>query len=121
MKNISIWEDFTGKNFQSLNSDLDVDVLIIGGGITGISILYHLKDSKLKVILCEQNRVGRSVTGKSTGKLTFLQNDLIDKIKNNFSLTDAGVYINSQIYAMRSIVKIINKENIDCDLCKTYS
>ena len=48
MKNISIWNDIKRKKFfPELNKDLEVDVLIIGGGITGISSLYHLKDSDL--------------------------------------------------------------------------
>ena len=43
MKNISIWKSTADDiKFPSLNSDKETDVLIIGGGITGASIFYHL-------------------------------------------------------------------------------
>ena len=68
MKNISIWKNnFKNIKYQPLKENKKVDVLIIGGGITGISTLYHLNDSKLNVILVEQNKIGFSVTGNSTG------------------------------------------------------
>ena len=86
MKNISIWKDnYKETNYKELNKDIEVDVLIIGGGITGISSLFYLKDSNLKVALVEQNKIGLSTTGNSTGKLTYLQNDLTDKQKKYYA------------------------------------
>lgn len=122
MKNISIWKDnIDKKDFPYLNQNRETDVLIIGGGITGINTLYHLKSSNLKVILVEQNKIGHSVTGNSTGKLTYLQNNLIDKIKKVFDKNIAIKYINSQKEAINMAVDIINSNNIDCDLTKTPS
>ena len=58
MKNISIWKDnIKSINYKKLDKNLDIDILIIGGGITGISALYHLKNSNLKIILVEQNKI----------------------------------------------------------------
>ena len=58
MKNISIWADLKNKNVCSrLDKDLNVDVLIIGGGITGISCAYHLINSKLNICLVEKNTI----------------------------------------------------------------
>ena len=122
MKNISIWKDYYEEtNYESLNCDIDVDVLIIGGGLTGISTLYHLKDSNLKVALVEQNKIGLGVTGNSTGKLNYLQNDLIDKIRNFYSDPVASTYVNSQIDSINSVVSTIKEKNIDCDLEKVNS
>lgn len=122
MKNISIWKDNSKiKKYDSLNDDLDVDVLIIGGGITGISSLYHLKDSNLKVVLVEQNRIGYGVTGNSTGKLNYLQNDLLDKIRKYYNDEVASLYLNSQIEVMNEMKEVIEKEKIDCDLEKVPS
>ena len=111
MKNISIWKDINLKEYPKLNRDINIDILIIGGGITGISTLYHLKDSNLKVILVEQNKIGMATTGNSTGKLSYLQNDLIDKIRTNFNDDTASLYLNSQIESINTLVNIINEEN----------
>ena len=77
MKHDSIWLD--GLNFSEspfLDQEIEVDVLIIGGGMTGLSTAYQLIDSKLKVALVEANLIGHGVTSKTTGKLTYLQEDI---------------------------------------------
>ena len=56
--------------FKKLDKNIDVDVLIIGGGMTGINTLYQLKKSSLEVVLVEQNKIGMGVTVNSTGKLS---------------------------------------------------
>ena len=91
MKNISIWKDTVReKKYPKLSSDKNIDVLIIGGGITGASTFYYLKNSGLKVMLVDQNKIGFSTTGSSTGKLNYLQNNLIDKIRS--SIGENGAY-----------------------------
>ena len=119
MKNYSIWKDnYKETNYKSLDKDVTCDVLIIGGGITGISSLYNLKNSNLNVVLVEQNKIGLGVTSNSTGKLTYLQNDLIDKIRKNYSDKEASLYIRSQIDSINKIYNVINELNISCDLEK---
>ena len=121
LKNISIWEDIDKFKYPTLNKDLDVDILIVGGGITGISILHHLKDTYFKIALVEQNEIGRSTTGKSTGKLTYLQNDLIDKIRFSFKNKKTLLYLKSQQETINSIVNTIKDEHINCNLKKVDS
>lgn len=121
MKKNSIWSNNNYTNYNELSNDLDADVLIIGGGITGVSTLYHLRNSDLKVALVEQNKIAMSTTSKSTGKLTFLQNDLIDKIRDKYDDDKALEYLSSQIDAIKSIVEVIKSEKIKCDLEKVDS
>ena len=122
MKNISIWQDnIKSIKYPTLNKNMETDVLIIGGGITGISVLYHLKETKLKAMLVEQCNIGMSSTSRSTGKLSFLQNDLIDKIRISCGDDVAKKYLLSQIDAITKTVDIIKKENIKCDLEKVNS
>ena len=119
MKNISIWKDSVKmKKYPNLSSDKIADVLIIGGGITGASTFYYLKNSGLKVMLVDQNKIGCSTTGCSTGKLNYLQNNLIDKIRSSFGDEKAFNYIESQRYIIDEIINIINTNNITCDLEK---
>lgn len=117
MKNYSIWKDHKiERNYEELKEDKEVDVLIIGGGLTGVSSLYHLRESNLKVMLVEQNKIGHGVTGNSTGKLTYLQNDLLDKIRHYYSDEVLKKYLSSQIKTIKKIKEVIEKEQIDCDL-----
>lgn len=122
MKNYSIWKDnIEMTNYPKLDHDEEVDVLIIGGGITGASILYHLKDSKFKVMLVEQGKIAMSTTSNSTGKLSFMQNDLIDKIRITSSDNIARDYVKAEVEAINMVTDIIKKEKIACDLKKVSS
>ena len=122
MNNYSIWKKgIKNERYPKLNKDIEVDVLIIGGGITGVSTLYYLKDSNLKIALVEQNRIGYGVTGNSTGKLNYLQDSLCNKIRKNFDDDVASKYLNSQRKAIDLVLDIIKKEEIDCDLVNVPS
>ena len=78
MKNRSIWSDTKiNKIYPSISNDITTDILIIGGGITGINILYNLKD--MDVILVERNKIGSGVTLNTTGKLTYLQDNIYNE------------------------------------------
>ena len=122
MKNYSIWKDnIELPEFNKLNKDIEVDVLIIGGGMTGINTLYQLSNTYLEVVLVEQNKIGMGVTANTTGKITYLQDSIYEKIINNFDEVTAIKYLESQKTAIDLIVKIIKEENIDCDLIKVPS
>ena len=122
MKNYSIWkENIELPSFEKLGRNLDVDVLIIGGGMTGINTLYQLRNSSLEVVLVEQNKIGMGVTVNSTGKLTYLQDSLYEKIWKSFDKEMASRYLKSQREAVQLAVDIIEKENIDCNLLKAPS
>src|SRR5665213_2024211 len=54
----------------SLTSDIHADVLIVGGGMTGLSAAAAFIGKGLKVVLIERNILGGSSTGRSAGFLT---------------------------------------------------
>lgn len=113
MKNISIWRDKKVNLEPFLDENIETDILIIGGGITGLSTAYFLRDKGYKVCLTEKNYIGNGVTTKSTGKITYLQ-DILKDIDN---IDD---YIKAQIEACNLIKKVIMENNIDCDYEEVY-
>jgi len=121
MKYNSIWSDFKIKDLPQLEKDLEVDVLVIGGGITGVSTAYHLINKNLKVCLVERNKIGSGVTARTTGKLTFLQENIYSKLKKYHNLKTAKLYLKSQIDAIKLVKTIIEKENINCDFHQVKS
>lgn len=120
MKNRSIWsETKIDKKYPQLNKDIMVDIIIIGGGITGVNTLYNLKDKD--VILVEKNEIGKGITLNTTGKITFLQDKIINKIIKNYNEKVASKYLKSQLEAIEIIKENIFLNNIDCDFCQTKS
>jgi len=122
MKKNSLWLNKLEKHISKpLRKDIDVDVLIIGGGITGISTAYHLKHSNLNVCLVDQDLVGHGVTGKTTGKLTFLQELIYSTLTDEYSIETANKYLKSQQEAINIVEQIIRENNIECDYIKADS
>lgn len=122
MKKESIWtKNLKFKNIIKLNKDIDVDVLIIGGGITGLTTAYYLKESNLNVCLVEKNYIGMGVTSKTTGKINYLQETIYSDLTSKYSFETAKNYYESQRYAISKIKKIIENENIKCNFDKVES
>jgi len=118
----SIWvEGIEESNVKELNKNIKVDVLIIGGGMTGLNVAYFLSKSKLKVCLVEQNRVGMGVSSRTTGKINYLQETVYSDLENYYNYDVAKMYLKSQKVAIRKLKSIINKERINCDLDKVTS
>lgn len=122
MKEKSIWRDgFPNSSCPKLTKDIDVDVLIIGGGMTGISTAYHLSNTDLKVCLVEKNIIGCGVTSRTTGKLTYLQENIYSKLTTYVGKEKAKLYLDSQKDAIKMVIDIIKKEKISCNLDKVSS
>ena len=120
MENKSIWSKTKiKKNYPKLDKDINTDILIIGGGITGINILYKLKD--FNVTLVERNKLCQATTLNTTGKLTFMQDNIYNNIIKIHNEKKASLYLKSQLEAIDIIKKIIKDNNINCDFIKTKS
>ncbi len=115
------WEKQLDKELlPSLQQDIFVDTLIIGGGLTGLTTLYYLRQEK-SICLVEARQVGSGITLKTTGKLTYLQNTIYSDLEKNIDYTTAQNYLQSQRLALSLIKEIIEKENISCHLEKVHS
>lgn len=122
MKNESIWK-INNRTFKTkeLTNDIKTDILIIGGGITGISTAFYLKDKKLDITLIEANEIGSGATLNTTGKITFLQGLIYHKLEKIFDFNTSLKYLQSQLEAINLIEANIKKYNIDCDYLKNTS
>ena len=63
--NKSYWVESTPKtNYPNISEDIDTDVLIIGGGITGILTAYMLSESGLNISIVEADKMALALTGE---------------------------------------------------------
>ncbi len=122
MINKSIWINKENNEVEeSLKDNIDCDILIIGGGIAGLSTAYYLKDSNKKVVLIDKDRIGYGTTSKNTGKLDYMQGLIYHKIEKNYNKEIAKIYLDSQKEAINEVVNIIKKNKINCHLEKVNS
>ncbi|MBQ8472231.1 MAG: FAD-dependent oxidoreductase [Bacilli bacterium] len=116
MENKSIWNKYLKEKQKVLDKDLEYDVLIIGGGISGVLTAYNLNNTNLKVALVERNTLLSGITSKMTAKVTPLQ-DILTKIKEN----ELDLYLKSQIDGLKILKNNIKNSNIECDFLNSPS
>lgn len=118
---LSYWlKDSQKKTYPRLEKNLNVDILIVGGGITGILCAYQLaKQNKYRIALVEKNRLYHSTTGFTTGKVTVQHDDIYHQLIKNKGETIARAYYQANSEAVQGLKKIVEEENIDCDWVDT--
>lgn len=112
--NISLWNDTISlPTFQKLESDINTDVLIIGGGIAGILTAYFLKEQGVDCVLVEKNRICCGNTSNTTAKITSGHGFIYSEIMKNFDIYTAKQYLEANNYALEKYKNIA--KNFDCD------
>ncbi|PRY13800.1 glycine/D-amino acid oxidase-like deaminating enzyme [Pontibacter ummariensis] len=110
----AIWSATAGaKTYPSLSHDLEVDVAVIGGGITGITTAYNLAKAGKKVAVLEAKRVGMGTTGSSTGNL-YAPTGQLHKVASKHNEETMKAVAFSRSGAVDFIEEVVNEFNIDC-------
>ena len=117
MENKSIWKSEIRKRaLKKLNENITTDILIIGGGISGLTTAYFLRKSKYKITLIDKDICGHGVSENTTGKLTFVQDLIYSNLTKNFNEEIALKYLNSCKDAIKIVKTIISRNKIECNL-----
>lgn len=100
--------------FATLNDDIDVDVAIVGGGITGMTAALALKNAGLHIALLEQGQVGRGSTGDSTGNLYVSTDQHLTAMEALWNTAIMQQVAHSRRDAITAIEQTVNKFQIAC-------
>lgn len=112
----SLWNKYSlMTDFPTLSSDIQVDVAIVGAGITGLTCAQLLSSQGLSVALLEAGKVGESNTGHSTGNIYSAYGELLNNIEPKFGIKATEQILQSRREAMDFIAQNIDELNIDCD------
>ncbi len=101
---------------KRLEEEIETEVCIIGGGITGISTAYELSKRGKKVVIIERDKLAEKTTGNTTAKITSQHGLFYDYLIEDYGINFAKKYYMANEEAIRNIENIIKDENIDCDL-----
>lgn len=104
---ISIWSDSVNiKHFEQLKKDIHTDVLIIGGGITGILCAYMLQQENIDYILVEADRICNGITANTTAKITSQHGLIYHKLVRRFGVEKARIYLDANQAALQEYQKL---------------
>ncbi len=110
----SLWEKLSKKPiFNQLKGDTKTDVLIIGGGITGVLCAYMLENAGTSYILVEASEIGSGTTKNTTAKITSQHGLIYNKLEREFDIEYAKKYLQINENALDKFRELC--KNIDCD------
>lgn len=111
----SLWMEVPFLSFPPLESDLDIEVCIVGGGITGLTTAYTLIKQGKKVAIIEKDPLACGQSVRTTAHLTWVLDDRFYELEKLFGEEGAKQAADSHSAAIDYIEKIIHQERIDCD------
>ena len=80
--NISFWTaSVEPLKFTPLQTTLDADVVIVGGGISGLTTAYCLVKSGRKVVVLEDGYIGSGETGRTTAHIVNALDDFYSELE----------------------------------------
>ncbi|MGE5381228.1 MAG: FAD-dependent oxidoreductase [Methylocystaceae bacterium] len=102
-------------HYPQLQENIKVDVVIIGGGMTGITAAYMLVKQGLKVALLEADKILQGTTAHTTAKLTSQHNLIYTSIKGQYGRELAEQYAAANEKAIQIVADILKEHNIDAN------
>ena len=107
--------DSSSLRFQKLEKDISADVIIVGGGIAGMTTAYLLSKMRKKVAIVDDGNIGSGETGRTTAQITHALDDRYYDIEKMHGRKGARLAAESHTAAIDMVESIVRKENIDCD------
>ncbi|WP_142846385.1 FAD-dependent oxidoreductase [Telmatospirillum sp. J64-1] len=100
--------------YPRLDGDRTADVVVVGGGIAGLTAAWHLAEAGQRVLLLEAQRIGRQVTGHSTAKVTTQHGLIYTDLIERFGTEGAYAYAEANRWALEEIAETVAQLGIDC-------
>lgn len=102
--------------YPTLNDAIDVDVCVIGGGITGCSAALHLAQAGYRVALLEAARIGWGASGRSGGQIIFGYTCEQRTLTQLVGAQESRLLWDLSLAALIGTRRLIAQHDIACDL-----
>ena len=104
-----------GPVFPTLAEDIETEVLVIGGGITGVTTAWLLAREGRQVTLVERETIGARDSGHTTAHLTYMTDTRLSELIATFSRKQAQLAWQAGQESMKLIRDTVESLAIDCN------
>lgn len=107
--------------YPSLQKNLNTEIIVIGGGITGALISHALIENGYDVILLDKRDIGQGSTSATTSMLQYEIDEPLVDLSRKIGKEGAALCYKAGITAIQNLEKMITELNIDCGFAKKQS
>jgi glycine/D-amino acid oxidase-like deaminating enzyme/nitrite reductase/ring-hydroxylating ferredoxin subunit len=111
----SLWMDVAVADAPQLSDQLQVDTVIVGSGIAGLSTAYELALEGQRVVVLDRGRIAGGMTARTTAHLTSQSDDGFETLIRTRGLEAAKDFYASHSAAIDRIEEVQQEERIECD------
>jgi len=102
--------------YPALDQDLQADVCVVGGGLTGVNAALELAERGLSVILLEARRIGWGASGRNGGQLIRGIGHDVSGFARHVGQDGVRYLKQAGIDSVALVARRIEQYGIDCDL-----
>lgn len=102
--------------YPALDQDLQADVCVVGGGLTGVNAALELAERGLSVILLEARRIGWGASGRNGGQLIRGIGHDVSGFARHVGQDGVRYLKQAGIDSVALVARRIAQYGIDCDL-----
>jgi glycine/D-amino acid oxidase-like deaminating enzyme/nitrite reductase/ring-hydroxylating ferredoxin subunit len=115
--NPSVWvSDTPDLAFPPLDGDQQGDVVVVGAGVTGLTVARLLADAGVRVVVIDAGPVCGGATGYTTAKVTALHRLVYKELLDRHGKERTQAYAAANLTAVKKVASLARADNIECDL-----
>lgn len=111
----SIWVSPPADFCSALEGDTRADVVIVGGGYTGLNAALALKEVGVDVVLLEMDFCGKGASGRNSGHLAATMGKDLPTLVRHVGRERAAGFMRFNDRCVRNVEETFENYGIDCD------
>ncbi|MFL0166299.1 NAD(P)/FAD-dependent oxidoreductase [Candidatus Clostridium helianthi] len=109
------------KQYEYLTEDINTEVIIVGGGVTGAILGYYFTKNNIDAVILEKSRIAHGSTSITTSLLQYELDSKAMELKAYTSIDNVIKSYKLGIKALDEIEEFINEYGNTCEFKKTDS
>ena len=115
MSEETYWQQGDQRAYSPLRGRRTADAVVVGGGLTGLTVALWLCRAGLRVVLLEANTLGSGSTACCLGRVSLLSGVSLSRLEKRFGQEWASAYGSFQQNAFHTLQELSREKTVSWD------